>query len=161
MAVAQRARAASTTARPTAVPRRPAPAPRRPRPVEAVRPASPHRPVGLVGSLAAALVFCTLFALAALHALQVQTQTRIDALENANVERAERVDELRARIAHLDSPRGIAEAATRAGLVRAPEIVGLGPLPPGALAPPPGDPGDGIGPLDAADPGDAGTGGTG
>ncbi|RMH70981.1 MAG: hypothetical protein D6683_14840, partial [Actinomyces sp.] len=85
----------------------------------------------MVGTVLAVVVFCTLFGLAALHALQVQTQARIDALETANAERSERLDELGVRLAHLDSPVGVAEAARAAGLVPAPEVVPLVPLAPG------------------------------
>lgn len=138
--------ASPQSARPA--PRR-APAPdRRPplRPVPRSRPApdpratprtSPaRRPVGVVGTVLAVVVFCTFFGLAALHALQVQTQARIDTLETANAARSAYLDELEVRLAHLDSPVGVAEAARTAGLVPASEVAPLVPVAPGALPPP-------------------------
>jgi hypothetical protein len=94
------------------------------------------RSVGAMGSLFALFVFATLFALAALHAVLVQTQARIDGLDRENAELGELLNTRLADEAWIDSPDGLREAALGAGLVEAPDVVALVPVPDGLLAPP-------------------------
>jgi dihydrodipicolinate synthase/N-acetylneuraminate lyase len=98
------------------------------------------RSVGLLGTAIAAFLFATLLAMAGLHAALVQAQAGLDSLVDENAARQERVDQLLAAVAHLDSPEGVAEQAAAAGLLAAPEVVTIAPLAPGALAPPPPNP---------------------
>lgn len=128
------AAARSTTARRAARPATPA------RPLRVVKPTRTSRSVGALGTFVALALFATLLALAALHAALVQTQAGLDELVTENAARRERVDELLAEIAHLDSPAGVAEQARSAGLVAVPEIGSIAPIRPGALAPPGPDP---------------------
>lgn len=94
------------------------------------------RSVGVLGTTIALFLFATLLALAGLHAMLVQAQAGLDDLVRANADRHERIDQLLAEVAHLDSPEGVAEQARSAGLVAAPEVVTLAPIAPGALQPP-------------------------
>ncbi len=93
------------------------------------------------GTLAMVVLIVTaLVALAALHAELVENQAALDEQLELNRLRSERVDELTARIAYLDSPEGLTEQARAAGLVPAAELVTLAPISPGALPPPAADP---------------------
>lgn len=133
-------RAASASARTATAPRR---APRRTptsRPLEVVHPRNPPRSVGALGTAIGLFLFVTLLALAGLHAVLVQTQAGLDELGEQNALRRERIEQLVAEVAHLDSPEGVAEQAFASGLVAAPEVVTIAPLAPGALEPPPLDP---------------------
>ena len=136
---------ASARSGPSPAPRR---APRRtpaPPPLRVVKPNDSARSVGMLGSALAVVLFATLLALAALHAALVQAQAGLDSLVEENGVRRERVDQLLAEVAHLDSPEGVAEQADAAGLIAAPEVVAIAPLAPGALAAPSLDPfGSGI-----------------
>lgn len=103
------------------------------------------------------LVFCLFMgwlSLAALHAVLVQNQARLDGLIADNQTRRKKVDDLEAEIAHLDSPDGVSEQAVEAGLVPAAEPVTLSPVVPGALARPLEDPFGlaGLPPLEAVEP---------
>jgi len=98
------------------------------------------RTVGAMGTIFVAIMLATLFAIAALHAVVVNTQARIDGI---NEEISTLEDELEVRVADeawLDSPAGVHEAAQRAGLVEAADVVALAPVPEGQLAPPGDDP---------------------
>ena len=110
-------------------------APRRPK-LRVVRTDDRVRSVGAMGTVFALFVFATLFALAALHAVLVQTQARIDTLNRENAVLREDLDGLIAREAYFDSPDGLREAATAVGLVEATEVVVLVPVADGLLAPP-------------------------
>ncbi len=135
-------RSASASARSKPAPstrRAPRREPARP-PLRVVRPDETAGSVGALGSSLAVCLFVTLLALAGLHAVLVQAQAGLDDLVVENSIRHERVDQLLAEVAHLDSPEGVAEQATAAGLVAAPEVVTIAPLAPGSLAPPPPDP---------------------
>ena len=78
------------------------------------------------------------FAVAGLFAGDIQTQAEIDGIQREIEElRETRISVLAQRAWH-DSPEGLAETATRAGLVPAPEVALLAPLPAGLLAPPEG-----------------------
>ena len=82
-----------------------------------------------------------LFAIAGLHAVLVQTQARIDAQRAANADVQAELDEVVATLAWIDTPEGLEQWARRSGLIQAPEVVSLAPLPAGALpAPGAGDP---------------------
>ena len=138
--VATRAAGASARPRPSPGPRRePRQAPR-PAPLRVVGPDVSSPSVGALGSAIAAFLFATLLALAGLHAALVQAQAGLDDVVEQNGVRRDRVDELLAEVAHLDSPEGVAEQARGAGLLAAPEVVTIAPLAPGALAAPPPDP---------------------
>ncbi len=118
-----------------------APAPRRTpakerAPLRVVRAPERVRSVGAMGTLFVVLVFATLFALAALHAVLVETQARIDALDHENHDLQEQLDARVAEEARLDSPDGLREAAAAAGLVEANDVPTLVPVGPGLLAPP-------------------------
>ena len=132
-------RSAGSSARSGASPR---PATRRSRraPLRVVRADEATRSVGALGSAIAVFLFVTLLGMAGLHAALVQAQAGLDDLIEQNAVRRERVDQLLAQVAHLDSPEGVAEQAAASGLVAAPEVVTIAPLPPGSLAAPSADP---------------------
>jgi hypothetical protein len=118
-----------------------APAPRRApakekAPLRVVKAPERVRSVGAMGTLFVVLVFATLFALAALHAVLVETQARIDALDHENHDLQEQLDARVAEEARLDSPDGLREAAAAAGLVEATDVPALVPVGAGLLAPP-------------------------
>lgn len=76
------------------------------------------------------------FVVAGLFASDIQTQAEIDRIQTEIEElRGTRIKVLARRAWH-DSPEGLSETATRAGLVPAPEVTLLAPLAPGLLAPP-------------------------
>ena len=101
---------------------------------------SSQRSLWDAGTLLAFCLFIGCLALAALHAVLVQNQARLDSLIVDNQARREQVDHLLAEIAYLDSPEGVAEQAVEAGLVPAAEPVTLSPVVPGALSRPLEDP---------------------
>jgi len=81
-------------------------------------------------------VFTVLFAIAAVQAVLVQTQARIDAQTAANLAIVEQIDALDAQLAWIESPAGIEAWAKETGLVRAPGYIILSPVGEGALAAP-------------------------
>ena len=85
-------------------------------------------------------MFAVCLALAALHAVLVENQATLDDLIEHNQQRRERIDQLQAEIAYLDSPEGLAEHARSVGLVPAAELIILTPVGPGLLPPPTDDP---------------------
>lgn len=85
-----------------------------------------------VTSLAVAFAF----AVAGLFASDIETQAEIDAIKREIVELQETRIQALAQRAWYDSPEGLAETATGAGLVPAPEVARLVPLAPGRLLPP-------------------------
>ena len=97
--------------------------------------------VGALGSAVVITFFGVLFAIAGLHAVLVQTQAQIDAQRAANAEVQEQLDEVVAHLAWIDTPEGLEHWARTSGLIEAPEVVSLAPIPAGALAAPAsGDP---------------------
>lgn len=86
----------------------------------------------IVTSLAVAIAFVV----AGLFASDIQTQAEIDDIKREIVELRETRIQVLAQRAWLDSPEGLAETATGAGLVPASEVALLAPLAPGLLAPP-------------------------
>jgi len=109
--------------------------------LRAVPPAKGYRrSVGDVITLLAFCLFLGLMILAGLHAFLVQNQARLDDLIAENQDRQERIEQLLAEIAYLDSPEGVAEQAASVGLVPAAEIITLVPLASGALPGPEADP---------------------
>ncbi len=103
-------------------------------------PATARRSITDVGTLLALGMFAVCLALAALHAVLVENQASLDDLIERNQLSRERIDQLQAEIAFLDSPEGLAEHARSAGLVPAAELVLLTPVGPGQLQPPVTDP---------------------
>ena len=99
-----------------------------------------RRSIGDIGTLLALGLFAVCLALAALHAVLVGNQASLDDLIERNQQRQERVDQLHAEIAYLDSPEGLAEQARSAGLVPAAALVVINPIGPGLLPPPAADP---------------------
>ena len=87
-------------------------------------------------------LFAVYLTLAALHAVLVEEQASLDDLIERNQQRHDRIDQLQAEIAYLDSPEGLAEQAHTVGLVPAAELVVLTPVGPGLLSPPADDPFD-------------------
>ncbi|MDW3218519.1 MAG: hypothetical protein R8F63_07870 [Acidimicrobiales bacterium] len=114
---------------------RPAATPNRAR-LRVVRPDERARTVGTISTMVAGFFFAVLFALAGLHAVVVQTQADLDAV-NAEIAELEdaRVDSL-AQLAWAESAAGLAEAAAAAGYVPAADPVNITLVPPGQLTPP-------------------------
>jgi cell division protein FtsL len=108
------------------------PPPRRARPpLRLVEPPStPKRRVrvGLVGSLVFGLVILGVFALAAVHTLVVQAQFELDRLDQQVADRQGQLDALRLRVATLESPAHVAEAAAAIGMVTPAERIHLEPV---------------------------------
>lgn len=102
-------------------------------------PAKERRSIGDVGTLLAFGLFVLCLGLAALHAVLVENQAELDELSEQNGLRRQRIDQLQAEIADLDSPEGLERHALAVGLVAATEIVTLIPVTPGHLAPPDSD----------------------
>ena len=120
----------------------PAPA-RRPNPRPAPRPAPEVRPGHLrvvaptervrrritpaLGVLLTALLFATLFLVAIAHTVLVQGQVRLDALDaQLTVEQA-RYQDLRTRVAEMESPARVVTAAEAMGMVSPQDLVYLQP----------------------------------
>lgn len=105
-------------------------------PLRVVRPDERVRTVGAIGSAVAVFFFLVLFALAGLHAVVVQTQSELDAVnsEIAGLEAA-RVGSL-ADLAWAGSAIGVETTALAAGYVPASQPVNLSPVPFGRLVPP-------------------------
>ena len=120
----------------------PASRPERPSPdlKVAASPSRTRRSIGGIGTLVALGLFAVCLALAALHAVLVENQAALDDLIEQNEQRYEKIDELQAEIAYLDSPEGLAEQARAAGLVPSAELAVLTPVGPDRLPPPGTDP---------------------
>lgn len=114
---------------------------RKPRDLKvAEAPAAGRRSITDVGTLLALGMFAVCLALAALHAVLVENQASLDDLIERNEQSRERINQLQAEIAFLDSPEGLAEHAHSVGLVPAAELVLLTPVGQGLLQPPVPDP---------------------
>ena len=99
---------------------RPAEPTRGERPLEAVRP-DPRRRSWQVGTLAGAVLFVALFAIAGAQALIVQRQQHLDAVEERIQVAEQEAEDLRTELAELQSPeRIIGEAVERLGMVERP-----------------------------------------
>lgn len=110
-------------------------------PLRVVRPDERVRTVGAISTAVAGFFFVVLFALAGLHAVVVQTQAELDAV-NAEIAEMEdaRIHAL-ADLAWVESAAGLAEAAAAAGYVPAADPENLPLVPPGQLdAPSAADP---------------------
>ena len=105
-------------------------------------PAPARRSMGGIGTVAALGLFAVCLALAALHAVLVENQASLDDLIEHNEQRYERIVQLQAEIAYLDSPEGVADQAQSAGLVPAADLAVLTPVGPDRLPPPDPDPFD-------------------
>jgi len=116
--------------------RRPNPRPT-PRPAPEVRPGhlrvvAPservrRRITPALGVLLTALLFATLFLVAIAHTVLVQGQVRLDALDaQLTVEQA-RYQELRTRVAEMESPARVVTAAEEMGMVSPQDLVYLQP----------------------------------
>ena len=105
-------------------------------------PAAARRSIGGVTTLVALGLFAVCLALAALHAVLVENQAELDDLIEHNEQRYERIDQLQAEVAYLDSPEGLADQADLAGLVPAGDLAVLTPVGPDRLPPPEADPFD-------------------
>jgi cell division protein FtsL len=129
----------------------PAPA-RRPSPRPTPRPAAPVRPGHLrvvapkervrrrltpaLGVLLTALLFVTLFLVAIAHTVLVQGQVRLDGLDaRLTVEQA-RYQDLRTRVAEMESPGRVVTAAEAMGMVSPQDLVYLQPQAPDRSAAP-------------------------
>ncbi|MCY4069029.1 MAG: hypothetical protein OXE79_07990 [Acidimicrobiaceae bacterium] len=99
-----------------------------------------QRSLGGSATVALFSLFAACLALAALHAVLVENQASLDDLVQQNQLSRERLHQLQAEVAHLDSPEGLTVQAQAAGLVPAAELVVLAPLAPGRLLPPGDDP---------------------
>jgi cell division protein FtsL len=91
--------------------------------------------MGVVGPIAVASLFAVLLAMAALQALIVQGQTRLDRLDRDVTEAVARRDRLGLQLAELESPDRIVAEARRLGMVDAPVVVYLTPTRPAASMP--------------------------
>jgi cell division protein FtsL len=116
----------------------PAPAPR-PRPAERpnhLRVVAPservrrRRLTPAMAVLATTGVFATLLAVAVAHTVLVEGQVRLDELDAQLVEEQARYQELRTRVAELESPDRIVEAAKGQGMVIPDDLVYLQPSAP-------------------------------
>ncbi len=105
-------------------------------------PTGSRRSIGGIGTTAALGLFAVCLALAALHAVLVENQASLDDLIELNQQRYERIDQLQAEVAYLDSPEGLAEQAQSVGLVPAAALAVLTPLGPDRLPAPGADPFD-------------------
>lgn len=93
-----------------------------------VAPAGRRRRGWQVGTIAGALLFVALFAIAGAHTLIVQQQRHIDDVNGQITEAEDRAEALRIELAELQSPeRIVQEARERLGMVQAPTPVYLQP----------------------------------
>ncbi|MDH4147664.1 MAG: hypothetical protein OEY23_21105 [Acidimicrobiia bacterium] len=121
-----------------------------------------RRRAGVLTTVIVTLVFAALFALAAMQAVLVQGQLRLDALNRDVETRLATVDRLELEVSTLEAPDRLAEEARRLGMVEPPEIAFLeasrsapptSAAPTGAApTPPEADPGEAAGPEGPAVP---------
>lgn len=103
---------------------RPEAAPRSRPDLRIVRPRHRLRP-GLLGTVVVSIVFVTLFVLAAMQAVLVQGQLRLDELNGGLADRQVILDKLQLRVDTLEAPDRLAREAAGLGMVEAPEVVFL------------------------------------
>ncbi len=94
--------------------------------LELVRPQRRLRP-GLIGTVVICLVFGTLFVLAAMQAILVQGQLRLDRAHQDIEARQEVLDKLATEVATLEAPARIQRVAADFGMVQPPDVVFLAP----------------------------------
>jgi hypothetical protein len=94
----------------------------------------PRRPTGAVAVVALVLVFGVLLATAALNTLLVSGQRDLDRIEAEIREGEQRNQALRLRVAELESPERIVDAASAAGMVEPTEVRWITVQPDGASA---------------------------
>ncbi|MEM7141484.1 MAG: hypothetical protein AAF548_10675 [Actinomycetota bacterium] len=103
------------------------------RPLRVVRPDERARTVGTISSMVAGFFFVVMFALAGLHAVVVQTQAELDAVNDEIAElEDDRVHAL-AELARAESGAGLAEVAAAAGYVPGADPVNIALVAPGIL----------------------------
>lgn len=102
--------------------------------LEVVRPPRRVRS-GLIGTVVICLTFATLFVLAAMQAVLVAGQLRLDRAHSAIAERQASIDKLMTEVAELEAPDRIQAEAVEFGLVQPPEVVFLAPGNAPVLAP--------------------------
>jgi len=121
--------------RPAAPPRRATQARQRPD----LRVVAPRRRLraGRTVVLGVTLAFLIAFALVVAQALLVQGQQRLDDLDGRIAESTRTQQELRLRVAELESPARVVEAAQRLGMVPPDDVTYLTPTPGAGLAPGP------------------------
>jgi cell division protein FtsB len=86
------------------------------------------RLLGVIGTFALVTLFVSLFGMAAFHAVIVQGQDRIDALDKQVLTAGSETQKLRLQLAELMAPdRIVEEAKTRLGMVEPPNVVYLTP----------------------------------
>lgn len=101
-----------------------------------------RRVTGLVLALTTLAVFASLFGLAVFHAVLVQSQSRLDHMDQEIVEARARTEHLRLRVAELEAPDRVVNVALEdLGMVTPSDVVVL--TPSGAEAAPPGVVGEG------------------
>lgn len=94
------------------------------------------RTVGTLSTIVGTFILLLLFMLAGLHAVLVQTQATLDSVD-AEISTLEvQRNEALAELAWHDSPDGLAEAASLAGLALATDVEMLAPVAEGELGPP-------------------------
>lgn len=91
---------------------------------------------GLLGSLVVVVIFATLFAVAALQAVLVQGQMKLDIAQRDIAKQELAREELTLEVAALEAPDRIESAARELGLVRPPQVLFLTALPTSAAPPP-------------------------
>lgn len=97
--------------------------------------APPSRALRMLGTIGLISIVLALFGLAAINALMVENQTKIDALGSDVVAAQLENERLRVQLAELEAPqRIVAEAEGRLGMVVPAEVVYLTP-PTGVLSP--------------------------
>ncbi len=94
------------------------------------------RTVGTLGTIVGSFMFLLLFMLAGLHAVLVQTQATLDSVDAEISSLQVQRNEALAQLAWHDSPDGLAEAASKAGLALATDVETLAPVVEGDLMPP-------------------------
>lgn len=107
--------------------------PRRPN-LEVVRPSRRSRS-GMIGTVIISLTFVTLFVLAAMQAVLVAGQMRLDKANAAIAQRQATIDKLLTDVAEGEAPDRIQAEAAKLGLVQPPEVVFLKPDTAPVLAP--------------------------
>jgi cell division protein FtsL len=73
------------------------------------------------------LLFVALFAVAVTHALLIESQIRLDRLDDEVAEEQARYERLRREVAELESPERVVADATAMGMVPPPEVVWVTP----------------------------------
>ena len=107
---------ATVTTAPERVRRAPAPGRTRPPELRVVERPVRRRPVGAVAAVAVIVVFGALMMNAIFHSVLVSGQAHLDKLNGQVTQQQSEDERLRLRLATLDSPERIVQAATAAGM---------------------------------------------